>query len=74
MSALEQEIIEKFYQLDADSQERVLRRLQQPEREFDWDEWLSNIDKLQEEMRSRHGNLPPVDVVSLLREVREYED
>jgi hypothetical protein len=74
MSPLEKEIVEKFYQLDAERQQRVLRVLNEQTRKFDWRKWFANAEALYEEMSDQGGELPPVNVVSLAREVREDED
>jgi hypothetical protein len=82
MSALEQEIYEKFQQLDDDAKQRVLEHLNaEPKadsntekKRFDFDEWLTGIRAIQEEIRQERGADYRIDVVGLLREVREEEE
>ncbi|MCB9456302.1 MAG: hypothetical protein H6671_09990 [Anaerolineaceae bacterium] len=80
MSALEQEVIAKFYQLDSDAQQRVRDLIsretnQANASEFDYDAWFQVVEKLRKEIRASHGdNLPPMDVVSIPRDIRDGED
>lgn len=72
MTALEQEIFEKFQQLDRDTQQRLIERLQgEISTTFDWNDWIARVHALQSEVRAAHGKDYRVDVVSLLREIRE---
>jgi hypothetical protein len=73
MSALEQEIFEKFHQLDRTAQQRLIERLQGETTAFDWDDWMARVNSLQAEVRATHGKEYRVDVVSLLRDIREDE-
>lgn len=83
MSALEREIIEKFHQLDKDAQQRVQEQIvheanavEQPvPSTFDYDTWVRDMKKLRQQIRESHSNsLPPIDVVGLLRDIRDGED
>lgn len=80
MSALEKEVIAKFYQLDSDAQQRVRDLISQETdltdtSAFDYEAWLQAIENLREEIRASHGDkLPPMDVVSILRDIRDGED
>jgi hypothetical protein len=73
MVALEQEIVEKFRLLDKDAQQRVRRVLNEhtPER-FDLEGWWKRVEAVQAEIRAVKGNTP-MDVVGMLREIREDE-
>lgn len=74
MSAIEQEILEKFRRLDKAAQARVQAEInREAERFFDFDAWLKRVQALQESMREEYGADHRVDVTSLLREVREEE-
>lgn len=84
MNTLEREVIEKFHQLDSDAQKRV-RELIVNETEsadqtgtsltFNYETWFREIEALQQDIRSHHGNsLPPTDVVGILRDIRDGED
>lgn len=74
MSALEDEIIHKFQLLDREARERVLTELNhQPGRNFDVHDWLERVNALQEKAAAE-GNQTRIDVVGLLREVREDND
>ncbi len=75
MSALEQEILEKFRLLDKAAQQRVQAEInREAEHTFDFEAWLTRVRSLQQTMRTEYGADHKVDVVSLLREVREEED
>lgn len=77
MSTLEREIIEKFHQLDREAQQRV-RDLIVQETEapaFDYHTWFHDLEALRQQIRANHGNtLPPIDVISILRDIRNGED
>ena len=83
MSMLEREVIEKFHQLDKDAQKRVRELIvQETDSEelaaasaFDYDTWFRDVESLREEIRESHGNkLPSMDVVGILRDIRDGED
>jgi hypothetical protein len=74
MSALEQEIIEKFYQLDVAAQERVRSQLIPPRpapESFRADLWWARVEALQAQMAARIGHQGTVGALSLLEELRE---
>jgi hypothetical protein len=75
MSALEQEIIEKFYQLDVAAQERVRSQLIPPHPAplpFDFATWAQGVLSLRQaisaQQRGAHG------AVDLLRALRDGDD
>jgi hypothetical protein len=82
MQSLEYELIEKFRLLDKEAQKRVRALIEQEtdiqqdgESGFDYDAWFRDVEDLRQEMQTRHGGrLPTIDVVSLLREIRNGED
>ena len=83
MSALEREIVEKFHQLDRDAQKRVRKLIEQEAGSegqaaaaaFDYDQWFHDIEALRRELQRQHGDaLPPMDVVGLLRDIRDGDD
>lgn len=81
MSALEREIIEKFHQLQPAAKQRVRELIEQEiaaeveQVEFDYDRWFRNVETLRQQIRVSHGNkLPPMDVVGMLRDIRDGED
>ena len=81
MSALEREIIEKFHQLQPAAKKRVLALIEQEtaveieQAEFDYDGWFSDVETLRQQISASQGNqLPPVDVVGMLRDIRDGED
>jgi hypothetical protein len=83
MSTLEREVIEKFHQLDKDAQRRVRELIVQETdltREtdasaFDYDTWFREVESLRDEIRATHGHkLPSMDVVGILRDIRDGED
>jgi hypothetical protein len=72
MSALEQEIVEKFQQLDSKAKQRVLLLLEGTmQRSFDYANWWANVETLQREMKTRLGDKAAVGALSLLDELRE---
>jgi hypothetical protein len=73
MSALEQEIIEKFQQLEPDAKQRVLQALTNDPLAFDYDAWWAEVETLQADIRARLGDTATVGALSLLDELREEE-
>jgi hypothetical protein len=81
MSALEREIMEKFHQLQPAAKQRVRALIEQEtaleveQVEFDYDGWFHNVETLRQQIRASQSNkLPPVDVVGMLRDIRDGED
>ena len=84
MSALEREIIEKFHQLQPDAKLRVRALIEQEVAsefnqadmlEFNYATWLHDVEALHQQIRASHGDkLPPMDVVGMLRDIRDGED
>ncbi len=84
MSALEREIIEKFHQLQPAAKLRVRALIEQEGAsefnqadvsEFNYAAWLRDIEMLRQQIRSSHADkLPPMDVVAMLRDIRDGED
>ncbi|MBC8098884.1 MAG: hypothetical protein H7Y11_05540 [Armatimonadetes bacterium] len=84
MSALEQAIIEKFQQLQPDAQLRVQALITQtmaaePEPvappAFDFEAWVREIEAIREQIRISNGGVfPSIDVVGMLREIRDGDD
>lgn len=72
MSALEDEIIHKFQLLDHEAKERVLTQLNQPDQDFNLKDWLERVNTFNKRIIAEGAK--PVDVVSLLNEVREDND
>jgi hypothetical protein len=82
MSALEKEIIEKFHQLAPAAKQRVWALIEQEiaaetqqadTLEFDFAAWSREIEALREQIRARQV-LSPLDVVGMLRDIRDGED
>ena len=83
MSTLEHEVIEKFHQLDKAAQKRVRDLIVQETNseeqaaasEFNYDAWFRGVESLRQEIREGHGDkLPSMDVVGILRDIRDGED
>lgn len=82
MSALEQEIIDKFQQLHPAAKQRVRLIIdQQADQEgwqastFDFAAWGDGIEALRQQIRDSHdGKSPAIDVVGMLRDIRDGED
>ena len=71
MSALEQEIYEKFEQLDESAKERVVQTLaDQQARTAAKGDWLTAARALRAEMRGKYGKLA-FSAAMLINEVRE---
>jgi len=74
VSALEREIIEKFYLLEPAARQRVLEMLTiNAQSSFDYDTWWARVEALQVSIRSRLGEGETVGALSLLDELREEE-
>lgn len=74
MSALEQEIIEKFHRLEPAAKQRVLETLSlDVQSVFDYDGWWARVETLQASIRARLGEGETVGALSLLDELREEE-
>ncbi|MEZ4672290.1 MAG: hypothetical protein R3E39_30660 [Anaerolineae bacterium] len=74
MSALEQEIIEKFHLLEPAAKQRVLETLSlDTQSAFDYDGWWARVEALQASIRARLGEGETVGALSLLDELREEE-
>jgi hypothetical protein len=87
MSALEQEIVEKFHLLSPAAKQRVRALIEQEvpadsadsevvdRSDFDYDAWFQRIEVLRNEIRaSQDGSMPSIDVVGMLRDIRDGED
>ena len=78
MSALEQEILKKFDQLDAAAQQRVRALLvgnAKHDTPFDYDTWFQEVKAIRQEIRTNHGgDYPAINVVEILRDIRDSED
>lgn len=76
MNLLEHDILEKFRQLSPQAQQRVRALIEQETTtEFDYDTWFATISEIRQEIRGNHaGNMPEIDGVSLLRDIRDGED
>jgi hypothetical protein len=84
MSTLEHEIIEKFHQLQPAAKQRVRALIEQEiaseveqadTSEFDYAAWVSNVEAVRQQIRASHGDkLPAMDVVGMLRDIRDGED
>lgn len=84
MRSLERELVEKFRLLDKDAQQRVRALIerevmsgaqQSEESTFDYDAWFRDVEILRQEIQTRHGGrLPSIDVVSMLRDIRDGEE
>ena len=82
MSTLEQEIIEKFHQLHPAAKQRVRAVIDQEvisesdiakTSAFDYTTWFRDVEALREQLRISRGDAP-IDVVGMLRDIRDGED
>jgi hypothetical protein len=76
MSIAEREIIERFRQLEPESQARVLAALQEEvagEQAFSVEEWLREVEKVQFSLRPDASGYVP-SASDLVNEVREERD
>lgn len=78
MNTLEQEIIEKFRQLDQEARQRVRALIVEQEADaavFDFDTWATEVETIRQQIRARHGDqFPEISVVDILRDIRDGED
>jgi hypothetical protein len=84
VSTLEREIMEKFHQLQPAAKQRVRALIEQEtasevERAegfaFDYDVWFRDVETLRQQIRTNQTNKqPPLDVVGMLRDLRDGED
>ena len=71
MSTVEQEIVEKFHQLEPDAKQRVLDTLFVDLRSsFDYADWWAKVDALQASIQAHLGDQDTVGALSLLDELR----
>ena len=71
---LEQDILEKFNQLDKEARQRVHQRLATllPEDSvFNFEAWLAEVNTLRQHLLL---TATPVDAIALLRDLRDGED
>lgn len=81
MSALEQEIMDRFYQLEADAKQRIFKLIQEEvitetkasEPDFDYEAWWADVRALQASIRSHLGEGEVVGALSMLDDLREEE-
>ena len=83
MSTFEREILEKFHQLQPAAKQRVRALIEQEialETEqvdtstFDYTAWFSNVEAVRQQIRADHGGkLLAIDVVGILRDIRDGE-
>ncbi|NUQ05389.1 MAG: hypothetical protein HUU31_15990 [Anaerolineae bacterium] len=79
MTALEQEIIDKFHRLDRDARRRIRALIDQEvdtdDTLFDYAVWFRDVESIRQQIRTAHGGVfPVIDVVSILRDIRDDED
>ncbi len=84
MSTLEREIIEKFHQLQPAAKQRVRALIEQEiaseveqadTSAFDYAAWFSNVEAVRKQISASYGDkLPAMDVVGMLRDIRDGED
>ncbi len=73
-SAIVQEILEKFQQLDPATKKHILHTMNdlvELDQTFDYLTWQADVDRLQAGIRARIGNDATVGALSLLDELRE---
>ena len=71
MSALEQEIVEKFRLLEPAAKQRVLDALTiNVQTSFDYNAWWADVEALQARIRARLGEAETVGALSMLEELR----
>ena len=59
MSAIEQEIYEKFQQLNDTAKQRVLQQLHAQTKPFDWRGWFERIEAVNAQMRDERASMRP---------------
>jgi antibiotic biosynthesis monooxygenase (ABM) superfamily enzyme len=77
MSVLEAEVLEKLMELDVDARHRVIEAAIAAEVTSDktkaWVEWNEKADALRDELARKYPGGTGIDVVALLREVRDED-
>jgi hypothetical protein len=81
MSALEQEIMDRFHQLEPAAKQRILNLMQEEvvtetktsEAAFDYEAWWADVHALQASIRSHLSEGEVVGALSMLDELREEE-
>lgn len=74
--AIEQEILEKFRQLDHATKKRILHTmpdLVELDQTFDYLAWQADVDRLQADIRARFGDKATVGALALLDELRRFD-
>ena len=78
MNTLEQEIIDKFRQLDQEAKQRVRALIVQQEADtavLDFDTWAAEVETIRQQILASHGDqFPEISVVDILRDIRDGED
>jgi hypothetical protein len=78
MNTLEQEIIEKFRQLDQEAKQRIRALLIEQKADvavFDFDAWTAEVETIRQQIHVAHGEqFPEISVVDILRDIRDGED
>jgi len=83
MATLEEEVLEKFGQLDPAAKQRVrialdsgqIHQVNQSDEVFDFDAWIARVEKIREQIRQENGGVfPQMDVVQMLHEIRDGND
>lgn len=80
MSALEREIIEKFHQLQPAAKQRIRLLIEQEttaeveQTGFDYDGWFRAVETLRQQIRISQSDKQSMDVVGMLRDIRDGED
>lgn len=79
--SIEQEILDKFRQLDKASQQRVQALIDaemvqaESAHTFDYEAWFQKMEAVRDEIKGAHaGVFPPIAVVDMLRDIRDGED
>jgi len=83
MNALEREIIEKFHQLQPAAKQRVWALIGQEVggetkqadiAKFNYEAWFDEVEALRHVIRANQSDTSSVDVVGILRDIRDGED
>jgi len=72
MSALEDEIVERFEKLEPEAKLRLLKRLEHDiEPAFDYDAWFAKAEAFRKQLTATYGDGYSVGVQDLVDEIRE---
>jgi len=75
MTALEQELIDRFAKLDLETKQRLLAQIESESQASEFEQLMQEMDEFREGLLVKYGSGHFVSVADMVREVREeHED